>query len=307
MIGSILVADAGMVAARVMRGFEALGIKTVAADVAPAVGVAGDVQRPSTIGCSARLADDVVLLSDLDELRDAHAVLAAGTAAGVAGIHPGRGPLRADPDFTRLARNAGFLPVVSDIGPGAAAPARSGAEVDVCLLAHATGCVLLGTLGPVDEGWMSPAPADTERARRLARAAVAQGELSGLMSVVVLGDVVVGIDAGLPVGQAALEQVSGLDLVQLQLAHALGDPIALPVEVPAAGVALSRGRLDVVSDERTLDDIDRVGLRLELTPRHPHGRETIVWATGYGADAAQARSALDRYTRAVSYSDAPRA
>ena len=300
MIESVLVADVGVVAARVIHSLRALGVKTVAADVAPgelsdSAGSADSAGPRAVTGTAGRVADDVVLLGGLSELSAPGAVVKAAGAAGVAAIHPGRGPLRADRDFAFQARADGFTPVVSYAGSLVPAAQRSDGAVDVCVLADATGCALLGTVGRVEEGLMSPAPLDSERARQIARAVVAQAQLTGLLSVVVVGDDVVAVDAGLPVGQAALEQVTGLNLVELQLTLAGGGALPDTAEFRSSGAAVTRGELDVVPDERLLDDLDDDGLRLDLTPRRQHGRETIVWATGFGVDAAAARSTLARY------------
>ena len=293
MIESLLVADVGVIATRIIADCRRLGVKSIGVRLSKVAVDAVD-GRGQPVGAPERLADDVVLLADLAELHDGRRVLGAAVAAGVSGIHPGRGPLRADTTWAAAVRAQHLLPVVSS----GAAPSRPAAlpegTVEVTFVADATGYTELATVERRNQLLRSPAQGNTESVRHLARATVAAHQLRGLVSVAVLGDEVVSIDGGLPVGQRAIELSTGLDLLRIQLAAAANEPLPTPPGDPTR-VAVSRGRLDVVDDARVLDSLNSTRLRLDITPLHARGHQAVVWATGGGSDDAAALRAIQDY------------
>lgn len=304
MIESLLIADVGVVASRVVVGCRRLGVKSVAVRLSHLPDDALDGQGPP-VGASDRFADDVVLLADLSELHDGKAIVGAAEAAGVSAVHPGRGPLQTSVSWADDVRAASLIPVVSTgFGFG-----RSGAypqgTVEVTFIVDDTGCVELGTVGRAAGVMRSPAAGDQRRVGQLARAAVAQHDLRGLVSVAVVDGAVVGIEGGLPVGQTALELSAGIDLLAIQLAYAVGEPLAALAGSPQARpIAITRGRLDVVNDLRALEALDPAALRLDVTALHARGHEGVVWASAVGVDEATASAALATYVNLLASSEA---
>lgn len=299
MIESLLIADVGVVAARVVEGCRRLGVKSVAVRLSqlPSDGVDGHGQP---VGAADRLADDVVLLADLNELRDGSSVLGAAEAAGVSGVHPGRGPLRTSMSWADDLRAAHLVPVVSSGVDFDRPQTYPEATVEVTFVVDDTGCVEVGTVGRAAGVLRSPAAGDCQRACQLARAAVAQHDLRGLVSVAVADGAVVGLDGGLPVGQTALELSAGIDVLAIQLAHAAGTPLGeLPWPPASRAVAIMRGRLDVMDDVRVLEALDPAALRLDVTPLYARGHEGVVWASAVGVDEAAALAALATYVELV--------
>lgn len=304
MLESLLIADVGVGASRVVEGCRRLGVKSVAVRLShpPDDGLDGQGQP---VGASDRFADDVVLLADLSELRDAGAVLRAAEAAGVSGVHPGRGSLRTSVAWADDVRAASLVPVVSS-GSGFGRPGTYPAgTVEVTFVVDDTGCVELGTVERAAGVLRSPAVGDQRRAGQLARAAVAEHDVRGLVSVAVLDGVVVGLEGGLPIGQTALELSAGIDLLAIQLNHAAGEPLAeLAGSPPPLPVAITRSRLDVVNDLRTLAALDPTAVRLDVTALHPRGHEGVVWASAVGVNEAAAATALESYVTLLPVWDA---
>lgn len=290
-----MVADVGVIAARVIEGCRRLGIKSTAVGLTQVSANAVD-SRGQPVGAAHRSADDVVLLADLAELYDGALVAGAAAAAHVSGVHPGRGPLRTSTVWARHLHDLHLVPVISS-GSGFGRPKTfAGGTVEITYLADRTGCVELGTVERELGCLRSPARSDCEPARRLARAVVAEHELRGLVTVAVFDGAVVGVDGGLPSGQAAIELSAGIDLLEVQLACAAGDPLPPMPPAPQA-VAFTRGQLDVLADVRVLESMqrERSDLRLDVTALHARGHEGFVWATAAGTDDNAARRALAAY------------
>ncbi len=306
MIESLLVADVGVIAARVIEGCRRLGVKSTAVGLTQISANALD-SRGQPVGAAHRSADDVVLLADLPELYDGTLVARAAAAAGVSGVHPGRGPLRTSTVWAEHLREIHLLPVISS-GSGFGRPKSfPTGTVEITYLADVAGCVELGTVEREAGVLRSPARSDCTRARQLARAVVAEHQLRGLVTVAVFDDAVVGVDGGLPSGQAAIELSTGTDLLQFQLMHAAGEPLPPLPPVPQA-VALTRGQLDVLGDVRVLEAVqrERTDLRLDVTPLHARGHEGFIWATAAGVDDDAARRALAAYLDLVPKAPTPR-
>ncbi len=101
MIRSILVANRGEIAARVIRTARKMGLKTVAVHSEPDAGA-----------LFVRAADESVNLggkTPLESYLDAAKIIAAARAKRCDAVHPGYGFLAENPDFGRRCREAGLL------------------------------------------------------------------------------------------------------------------------------------------------------------------------------------------------------
>ena len=113
---SLLVANRGEIARRVIRSARALGIRTVA------VHSSVDAELPFVAE-----ADDAVELtgSPAQVYRDAHQLLDAARKTSATAVHPGYGFLSEDPGFAQAASDAGLV----WIGPGTGAISAMGDKV----------------------------------------------------------------------------------------------------------------------------------------------------------------------------------
>jgi acetyl-CoA carboxylase biotin carboxylase subunit len=102
-ITSLLVANRGEIARRVIRTARALGVRTVALHA----GVDADLPH-------AREADDVVALAGPGAYRDIDAVVAAARTSGAQAVHPGYGFLSESPALARACAKEGLLWVGPD-------------------------------------------------------------------------------------------------------------------------------------------------------------------------------------------------
>lgn len=101
MFDSLLVANRGEIARRIIRTARALGLRTVA--------VHSDVDADLPF---VQEADEAVLLggaAPAESYRNAEAILAAAKATGAAAIHPGYGFLSENADFARAVVEAGLI------------------------------------------------------------------------------------------------------------------------------------------------------------------------------------------------------
>jgi acetyl-CoA carboxylase biotin carboxylase subunit len=148
-IGSLLVANRGEIAGRVLRTARRLGVRTVA------VYSAVDADLPYLAG-----ADQAVPLPHANPgqaYRDVEALLAAAKATGVEAVHPGYGFLSENPDFARAVIEQGLVWV----GPDPDAIAAMGDKINARNLMAAAGV-------PVAPGTTEPVP-DPEAALAAAR------------------------------------------------------------------------------------------------------------------------------------------
>ena len=150
MIGSLLVANRGEIARRVIRTAGRLGIRTIA------VYSEADAGLPFVLE-----ADEAVLIgpaSPAQSYRNAAAVLAAAKATGAEAIHPGYGFLSENADFARSVLEQGLIWV----GPGPDAIAAMGDKINARNLMAAAGVpVAPGALEPAADG--DAAVAETDR------------------------------------------------------------------------------------------------------------------------------------------------
>ncbi|MCP3800518.1 acetyl-CoA carboxylase biotin carboxylase subunit [Allokutzneria sp. A3M-2-11 16] len=117
MFESVLVANRGEIARRVLRTARRLGIRTIA--------VHSDVDAGLPF---VREADEAVLLGGAaigESYRNAERVLEAARRTGAKAVHPGYGFLSENTDFARAVQEAG----IAWVGPGAAAISAMGDKV----------------------------------------------------------------------------------------------------------------------------------------------------------------------------------
>src|SRR4051794_19064262 len=150
MIGSLLVANRGEIARRVIRTAKRLGIRAVA------VYSEADAGMPFVAE-----ADEAVLIGPANpaqSYRNAEAILAAAKATGADAIHPGYGFLSENADFARAVEANGLIWV----GPGADAITAMGDKINARNLMAAAGVpVAPGTTDPAHD--IDHAIAEAER------------------------------------------------------------------------------------------------------------------------------------------------
>jgi acetyl-CoA carboxylase biotin carboxylase subunit len=139
MIGSLLVANRGEIARRIIRTARRLGIRTVA------VYSAADADLPHVSE-----ADEAVPIGPADpaqSYRNVDAIVAAAKSTGAEAVHPGYGFLAENADFARTVEANGLVWV----GPGADAIAAMGDKIKARNLMAAAGVpVAPGTTDPAD-------------------------------------------------------------------------------------------------------------------------------------------------------------
>jgi acetyl-CoA carboxylase biotin carboxylase subunit len=140
LIGSLLVANRGEIARRVIRTARRLGVRTVA------VYSEADADLPYVAE-----ADESVLIGPANpaqSYRNTEAILAAAKERGVAAIHPGYGFLSENADFARTVAANGLVWV----GPGADAISVMGDKINARNLIAAAGVpVAPGSADPVHD------------------------------------------------------------------------------------------------------------------------------------------------------------
>jgi acetyl-CoA carboxylase, biotin carboxylase subunit len=138
MIESLLVANRGEIARRIIRTARRLGVRTIA--------VHSDVDADLPF---VREADEAVCVGPADpalSYRNAEAILAAAKSTGAQAVHPGYGFLSENADFARAVVQNGLIWV----GPGADAITAMGDKIQARNLMEAAGVpVAPGTREPV--------------------------------------------------------------------------------------------------------------------------------------------------------------
>jgi acetyl-CoA carboxylase, biotin carboxylase subunit len=183
MIGSLLVANRGEIARRVIRTARRLGVHTVA--------VHSDVDAGLPFVAEA---DEAVPIGAPQAYRNVEAVLAAAKATGAQAIHPGYGFLSENADFARAVAGQGLV----WIGPDAGAIEAMGDKINARNLMAAAGVpVAPGTADPADSVEAALAEADRIGYPVMVKAAAGGGGM---------GMAAVADPAGLP---AEFEKVRG--------------------------------------------------------------------------------------------------
>lgn len=140
MIDSLLVANRGEIARRIIRTARRLGIRAIAVHSAP------DAELPYVAE-----ADQAVALpgeSPAGAYRDVAGLLAAAKATGAQAVHPGYGFLSEQADFAEAVTDQGL----TWVGPGAAVIAAMGNKINARNLMAAAGVpVVPGTTAPVPD------------------------------------------------------------------------------------------------------------------------------------------------------------
>jgi acetyl-CoA carboxylase biotin carboxylase subunit len=138
MFTSVLVANRGEIACRIMGTLRTLGVRSV--------GVHADDDRDAR---HVRLADDSVALGPgraSETYLDADKIVAAALASGAQAVHPGYGFLSEDADFARRVEAAGLV----FVGPDAASIEVMGDKVRARVAMEAAGVpVARGTVEPL--------------------------------------------------------------------------------------------------------------------------------------------------------------
>lgn len=310
MLESLLVADRGLGAARVLRTCRRLGIKSVLA------GLSSDVDAIPTD--AAHLADDVVLLADAVELADPTAVVRAAQAAGVQAIHPGYGALRGDRRLADAAAHADVRAIVTagigertegwralDAENVPTTPAGTPTTRWVYVYGVGGRIVVLGSARVAGDGLVvvgddaetADDADDRGVAHRIAHAAAAVLGVDGLAAAALAPDGVVDVVPGLPESHAVWELVTGLDLVELQL----GALSPVELDVTTGGAAVGHVHTSTVDDVRVLDDLsgradaDGGVIRIDAVALAGSAHGALVRASAWAEQTASARELLARF------------
>jgi acetyl/propionyl-CoA carboxylase alpha subunit len=327
---SVLVADRGETARRVIRTVRALGMKAVAV-YAAADGSARHVHE----------ADEAVLLGSGPQdvpYRDIPALIEAAHRSGCQAVHPGCGALAASPSFADAVAEGGLVWV----GP---APRALAAIADPAVLAGALSTVGMTFSGSADPGLGSvlavtvlagdddsvalpprelagpgrsviecPVPdlpvLSAAAAARAAEQAVRAVALRGLATVTVIAGessdgaalpTVAAVWPALDVEHAVVEAVTDLDVVEQQIWISTGrNPVGLVAEVERAAalaqlrVTNERGRPTKISrwrePRRERVRIDSGYAAGDSVP--PGGARVLATVTGWGRGRNEALAAL---------------
>jgi acetyl/propionyl-CoA carboxylase alpha subunit len=326
---SVLVADRGETARRVIRTVRAQGMKAVAV-------YAADDRATRHI----HEADEAVLLGSGPQdlpYQDIRALIEAAQRSGCQAVHPGCGALAASPSFADAVVEGGLVWVgptsrtlaaiadpavlagaLSTVGTAFASSADAGEGVAVAVPvladdAEAIGLPprqLLGPGRPVVECPVSALPDSAAAAAiRAAEQAVRAVELRGLATVTVIvrgsgqqgaSAAVAGLWPALDVEHPVVEAVTELDLVEQQICLSAGGSLARPATGASRAAALAqvratpRDRPTKISRWREPQrDNVRVDSGFEAGDSvPPGGARVLATVTGWGSGRSEALAAL---------------
>jgi acetyl/propionyl-CoA carboxylase alpha subunit len=146
MIKSLLIANRGEIAVRVIQGARELGVRTVLA-----------ASEPDLASKAASLADEVVCLGSAAPAAsylNILGIIEAAKKTGCDAIHPGYGFLSERPEFVEACEEAGLI----FVGPPASAMRQLGAKIDAKKLAVDCGV-------PITQGYFEPGASDADIAK----------------------------------------------------------------------------------------------------------------------------------------------
>src|SRR5690625_30077 len=149
LLGSVLIANRGEIALRIIQACEELGIRSVLA-----------YSEADKDSLPVKLADQAICIGPAQSrlsYQNAQAVLGAALSQGVDAIHPGYGFLAENADFVRLCEEQG----VTFVGPPADLIAQMGDKIEARKIAEAAGVPTI----PGSDGEIS----DPEEALKIAR------------------------------------------------------------------------------------------------------------------------------------------
>src|SRR6478752_5347904 len=238
-IRRLIVANRGEIAARIFRTCERLGIESVAV-------AAGDDRGAYHTRCAGQTIE-------IDSYLDAAELVRAAFAAGADAVHPGYGFLAENADFAEAVIAAGQREAETAFGDGTVFCERyleRPRHVEAQLLGHPGGIAVLGardcSVQRRHQKLIEESPAaglDPTAWPRIAAGAVAFAEAIGYESAGTAEFLVDGPDVyflelngRIQVEHPVTEEVTGLDIVELQLRVAAGEPVEL--EVASRGHAI---------------------------------------------------------------------
>jgi len=198
MIGSLLVANRGEIAVRIMRTCRRLGIRTVA--------VFSDADRDAR---HVAVADEAVRIGPAaarDSYLRAEAIMEAAARSGAEAIHPGYGFLSEKPDLPLLCRQAGRI----FVGPSAECITAMGPKIGSKLIAEKAGVPSVPGYAGEDQSNAALADAAARIGYPVMIKASAGGGGKGMRRVF-----------------AAQELVPALDMARAEAQAAFGDPALL--------------------------------------------------------------------------------
>ncbi len=140
MFSSLLIANRGEIACRIIRTARALGLRTIA--------VYSEADRDALHVRAADLALPIGPAPARESYLDAAKIVAAAKAAGAAAIHPGYGFLSEQPDLPELCAAGG----IAWVGPHAGAIRAMGSKIEAKRLAVAAGVPVIPGYDGADQG-----------------------------------------------------------------------------------------------------------------------------------------------------------
>lgn len=310
MFETVLVADRGVAALRVVRTCQRLGVQAVA--------VHGDEDARSP---HVRQADEAVPLGGSafgDTYGDGRKIVEAARRTGAQAVHPGAGALALDPQFAREIEEAGLAwlgPPPGLLDRGTPPPAPGDRVVTVLLRDDGGAVQVLGRRERLGS-WLDEEPApglDPGSAARLSDAAAGWARVDGPAGVVAVdvalrsgSAAVLGVVPLSAPGGAVTAAVSGVDPVELQLRAraADGEPARQGQRVGAAVALQLRAAEHFAGRLRRFRMPEGAGVATESAVAEgervsAHRSRLLAVVTAAGRDRAEAlaraRASLDAF------------